>query len=217
MPKIILITSGSSDFGRAAAEEMADCGHRVFAGMRDPSGRNRERANALWAQSIEVIPIEMSDERSVEKCVDEVLARAGRIDVLVNNFDLESMQDFEELQPDQMLAIFDANVVGMFRSARAVLSPMRRQGGGLIVNVGETVWRVHAHRQTLLAACQRTLEALTDALRLAAAELGIRTVLFVPRLPLARAKDVAWKINATTGWDGDRATLRELVDESAPG
>lgn len=211
--KIILITSGNSEFGRAAAEEMADCGHRVFAGMRDPSGRNRERANALWAQSIEVIPIELCDERSVERCVDEVLVRAGRIDVLVNNFDLEAMQGLGGLAPDQMLAIFDVNVAGMFRIARAVLPSMRLQGGGLIVNVGETVWRVHADHQTLIAACELTLEALTDALRFGAAELGIRTVLFLPHSARTRTKEAGWKITAPTGRTGYRSRLRQLVDE----
>ena len=66
MSKTILITGAGSGFGRDAAETVASAGHRVFASMRDPAGRNRERANALWAKGIDVVALNVTDDTSVE-------------------------------------------------------------------------------------------------------------------------------------------------------
>ncbi len=74
MPKTIMITGAGGDFGLAAAAMLAQVGHRVVAAMRDPSGRNRERANALWAQAIHVLAMDVTDDSSVERGVRETLA-----------------------------------------------------------------------------------------------------------------------------------------------
>jgi NAD(P)-dependent dehydrogenase (short-subunit alcohol dehydrogenase family) len=101
MPKTILITGASTGFGRDAAETLARAGHTVFASMRDPKAKNRENAEALRKQGIEVVELDVSSDASVDRAVKDVLAGTGRIDVLVNNAGVASAGVTEAFTPDQ--------------------------------------------------------------------------------------------------------------------
>src|SRR5208283_3138217 len=89
--KVVVVTGASTGFGRLIAETLARRKYRVFATMRDLSGRNAPAAaeiRALTAREsllLEPLEIDVTDDASVEQGVNEVIARAGRIDVLVNN------------------------------------------------------------------------------------------------------------------------------------
>src|SRR6202035_637259 len=136
MSRTILITDASTGFGRDTAETLARAGHIVFASMRDPQGKNREHAQTLRKQGIEVVELDVSSDTSVDQAVKEVLARAGRIDVLVNNAGVASAGVTEAFTPDQAKVIFNTNVVGLLRTIRSVLPAMRNRRDGLIINVG---------------------------------------------------------------------------------
>ena len=85
MSKTILITGASTGFGYDTAETLTRAGHTVFASMREPQAKNREHAETLRKQGTEVVELDVSSDASVERAVKEVLARASRIDVLINN------------------------------------------------------------------------------------------------------------------------------------
>ena len=142
MPKTILITGASTGFGRDTAETLARAGHSVFASMRDPQAKNREHAEPLREQGIEVVELDVSNDASVDRAVKEVLARAERIDVLINNAGIASAGVTEAFTPDQAKMVFNTNVVGLLRTTRAVLPAMRKQGEGLIINIGSILGRV---------------------------------------------------------------------------
>src|SRR5580704_14169653 len=122
--KTILITGTSTGFGRDTAETLARAGHTVYASMRDLQAKNRENAETLRKQGIEVVELDVSEDASVDKAVDEVLARAGRIDVLINNAGIASAGVTEAFTPDQAKVIFNTNVVGLLRTIRSVLPAM---------------------------------------------------------------------------------------------
>src|SRR6185437_16250380 len=117
-------------------------GHTVFASMRDPQAKNRDHARTLREQGIEIVELDVSSDASVDLAVKAVLARAGRIDVLVNNAGIASAGVTEAFTPDQAKIVFNTNVVGLLRTTRAVLPAMRGQGDGLIVNIGSILGRV---------------------------------------------------------------------------
>ena len=185
MPKTILITGAGSDFGLAAASTLAQAGHRVVAAMREPSGRNRERANALWAQAIHVLAMDVTDDASVERGVRETLAKAGQIDVLVNNASITVFGAIEASTCDQARAVFDTNVVGLLRAIRAVLPAMRRERDGLIVNVGSALGRVTLPHLGLHSASNAAVEVISDALQHELRSFGVETVLLQPSADLA--------------------------------
>src|SRR5947209_20359084 len=127
MSKRILITGSSSGFGRDAAETPHRAGHTVYASMRDAQGKNREAAEALRKLGIKTVELDVSDDASVEAGVKNVLAEAGKIDVLVNNAGIASAGVTEAFTTEQAKVIFDTNVIGLLRVTRAVLPPKRQQ------------------------------------------------------------------------------------------
>ncbi len=178
--KSILITGAASGFGRDTAEILARGGHNVFASMRDVNSRHRDQANALRKQGIAVVELDVSNDASVDAAVKEVLARAGRIDVLVNNAGIASAGVTEAFTADQAKVIFNTNVVGLLRTSRAVLPTMRAQGDGLIVNIGSILGRVTFPFFGIYGASKFAVEALTESLRYEVSQLGIEVVLVQP-------------------------------------
>jgi len=177
---VVLITGASTGFGRDTAETLKRAEHIVFASMRDPQLRNREHADALRKRGIEVVELDVTSDVSVEEAVRSVLAKAGRIDVLVNNAGVLSVGVTEAFTSEQAQALFNVNVFGLLRATRAVLPAMRSQRRGLIVNVGSIVGRVTFPFFGLYGASKFAIEALTDSLRYEVSQLGIEVVLVQP-------------------------------------
>jgi NAD(P)-dependent dehydrogenase (short-subunit alcohol dehydrogenase family) len=113
MNKVILITGTSTGFGRTAAETLAQRGYRVFASMRDISGRNAATAEALrslarregW--SLDVLEMDVTDDASVQQAVQQALDRAGRIDVVINNAGIGAQGITEAYPVEQFQQVFD--------------------------------------------------------------------------------------------------------------
>src|SRR3974390_3639830 len=134
--KTIMITGAGSGFGRATAEALARAGHLVFASMRDPDAKNRPHAQELRQEGMAVCELDISSDTSVDRAVKEVLADAGRIDVLINNAGIASAGITEAFTADQAKVVFNTNIVGLLRANRAVLPTMRAGGGGRVINIG---------------------------------------------------------------------------------
>ena len=176
MSKTILITGASSGFGRDTAETLHRAGHTVYASMRGVQGKNREAAEALRKLGIKTVELDVSDDASVEAGVENVLAEAGTIDVLVNNAGIASAGVTEAFTTEQAKAIFDTNVIGLLRVTRAVLPSMRRQHDGLIINLGSILGHVTFPFVGIYGASKFAVEALTDSLRYELSQLGVEVV-----------------------------------------
>jgi NAD(P)-dependent dehydrogenase (short-subunit alcohol dehydrogenase family) len=180
MSKNILITGASSGFGRDTAQTLAQAGHQVFASMRDVAGRNQPHAEALRAKGIHVVELDVTDDASVERGVTTVLEKAGRLDVLINNAGIGSAGISEAFTTEQLRALFDVNLFGIQRMLRAVLPTFRKQGEGLVVNIGSILGRVTLPFFGLYGASKFAIEALTDSYRYELSTLGIDVVLVQP-------------------------------------
>jgi NADP-dependent 3-hydroxy acid dehydrogenase YdfG len=180
MSKTILITGASTGFGHETAEALSRAGHAVFASMREPQAKNREHAERLRKHGTEVIELDVSSDTSVDRAVNEVLARASRIDVLINNAGVASAGITEAFTPDQAKSVFNTNVVGLLRTTRAVLPAMRRQADGLIISIGSILGRVTFPFFGIYGASKFAIEALTDSLRYEVSQLGIEVTLVQP-------------------------------------
>jgi len=208
MSKTILITGASTGFGRDTAETLAEAGHKVFASMRNPQAQNRDHATALRQKGIEVVELDVGSDASVEAAVKEVLSRARRIDVLVNNAGIASAGVTEAFTPEQAKVVFNTNVVGVLRTSRAVLPAMRRQGDGLIINIGSILGRVTFPFFGIYGASKFAVEALTDSLRYEVSQLGIDVALVQPS-----AYPTPMYANVQMPADAERATAYGAVGE----
>ena len=176
MSKTILITGASSGFGRDTAETLRRAGHTVYASMRGAQGKNLEAAEALRKLGIETVELDVSDDASVEAGVKNVLAKAGTIDVLVNNAGIGSAGVTEAFTAEQAKVVFDTNVIGLLRVTRAVLPSMRQKRDGLIINIGSILGRVTFPFLGIYGASKFAVEALTDSLRYEVSQLGVEVV-----------------------------------------
>jgi NAD(P)-dependent dehydrogenase (short-subunit alcohol dehydrogenase family) len=178
--KTVLITGASTGFGRDTAETLTSEGHRVFASFRDIVGRNKSHADALRAKDIEVVELDVTKNRSVESAVGNVLSLAGRIDVLINNAEIASAGVSEAFTPEQIRDLFEVNVFGVHRMLRAVLPTLRKQGDGLVINIGAILGRVTFPFFGLHGASKCAVEALTESYRYELSQLGVDVVLVQP-------------------------------------
>jgi NAD(P)-dependent dehydrogenase (short-subunit alcohol dehydrogenase family) len=184
--QVILITGASSGFGRVTAETLAHHGHTVYATVRDMTGKNQPVARELQrtAQAehtrLHVIELDVTDTDSVERAVQTVVGETGRLDVLVNNAGTFYGGITEGFTPEQATAQFDVNVIGILRMMRAALPQFRKQGRGLIINIGSIVGRVSFPFFGLYGATKYALEALTEGYRYELSQLGIDVALLQP-------------------------------------
>ncbi|WP_446744783.1 SDR family oxidoreductase [Silvibacterium acidisoli] len=180
MSKVILITGASAGFGFDAAETLAKAGHRVFASMRDVAGRNQEKAAALQANKIDVVELDVTTDASVNAAVAQVLKAAGRIDVLINNAGAGATGISEAYTSEQVTRLFDVNVVGVQRTSRAVLPTLRKQGEGLIINIGSVLGRTTLPFLGIYGATKFALDSITQSYRYEVAPFGVEVSLLQP-------------------------------------
>jgi NAD(P)-dependent dehydrogenase (short-subunit alcohol dehydrogenase family) len=184
--QVIIVTGASSGFGRLTVETLSRRGHTVFAGIRASAGRNRDAVEALHTLArtehlaLQVVDLDVNDDASTERAVQEVVAAAGRLDVVVNNAGVSFMGPLEAFTSEQAQQQFDTNVLGVLRMNRAALPRMRAQGSGLLLQVGSVVGRLAFPFMGLYAATKLALEGLTEAYRAELAGLGVDAVIVEP-------------------------------------
>jgi NAD(P)-dependent dehydrogenase (short-subunit alcohol dehydrogenase family) len=181
MMATVLITGCSSGFGLLAALQFARKGDRVFASMRDLArSADLDRAAEAEGLSIEKVRLDVTDEASVREAVQQVVAAAGRIDVLVNNAGIGHHGPLEETDDDEAREIFDTNFFGAMNVVRQVAPLMRRQGSGTIVNVSSLAGRVPPPFGGVYSASKFALEAASEALYFELHPFGVRVLLIEP-------------------------------------
>ena len=174
--QVILVTGCSSGIGRATALEASRRGHRVFA-----SARNRaDLADLERRDNLTALALDVTDPASVRAAVELVLARAGRIDALVNNAGYAQYGAVEEVTPEEWRAVFDVNFFGLLDVTRAVLPPMRAARRGTIVLISSLGGRVSVPFASPYCASKHAVEAVADALRVETAPFGVRVATVEP-------------------------------------
>ena len=169
--KIILVTGASSGMGLAAATRLHNSGYRVFGSLRQDN---------LPAAVFETVRMDVCDEGSVQACVADISARAGRIDAVVNCAGFGICGAVEDTSIPEARAQFDTNFFGVLRVCRAVLPHMRARRSGLIVNISSLGGVIAAPFHGLYCASKFAIEGVTEALRMEVAPFGVRVVLVEP-------------------------------------
>ncbi|MEW6450929.1 MAG: oxidoreductase [Pseudomonadota bacterium] len=171
-PEVALVTGASSGIGHATAKALQSAGFRVFGTSR--------RATNESADGVTMLTCDVTDDASVAKLANDVLARAGRIDLLVNNAGIGLLGGAEESSIAQAQALFDVNVFGVLRVTNAVLPTMRRQGKGRIVNLSSVLGLIPAPYSALYASTKHAIEGYSESLDHELRSFGIRVVLVEP-------------------------------------
>jgi NAD(P)-dependent dehydrogenase (short-subunit alcohol dehydrogenase family) len=174
--KVVLITGGTSGFGKASVDYLAHHGHRAYGTSRRADFRATQRSPRFP----QIIPMDVCDTASIEAAVEFVLQREGRLDVLINNAGFALAGAIEQTSIDEAKAQFETNFFGVHRVCRAVLPAMRDQGSGLIVNIGSMAGLITLPFQGFYCGSKYALEAFTEALRMEAKPFGVQVTLVDP-------------------------------------
>lgn len=152
--KIAVLTGGTSGIGMQTALALKNAGYTVYELSRRAQGI--EGLNHLVA--------DVTDEAAVKKAVDEIVAREGKIDVLVNNagFGISGAVEFTKTEDAKRL--FDTNFFGMVNMNRAVVPVMREAGQGRIVNISSVAGQIPIPFQTYYSAAKAATNSYTMAL-----------------------------------------------------
>lgn len=166
--KSILITGASSGFGYLGALHYARLGAKVIASMR---GLPRKEADELKAEAakekldIHIIQIDVTSDEQVADGVEEAERIAGGpLDILINNAGVGYAGPIELQDMQATALIFDTNVYGPHRMARAVLPGMRKAKRGLIFNISSQLGRVIVPSSGHYSPTKFALEAMSEAM-----------------------------------------------------
>jgi NAD(P)-dependent dehydrogenase (short-subunit alcohol dehydrogenase family) len=171
--EVALVTGASSGIGEATAERLAEAGYQVFGTSR--------RAVSSGRRSFEMLTLDVTSDRSVDAAVAEVIQRAGRIDLLVNNAGFGvAPAAAEESSIEQAQSIFDTNFFGIVRMTRATVPQMRKQGRGRIINIGSVLGFMPMPYGALYAATKHAIEGYSESLDHELRTRGIRVSVIEP-------------------------------------
>jgi short-subunit dehydrogenase len=179
--RVALVTGASSGIGAATARAFAAAGMRVALCARRKD-RLEQLAADLAGQGSEasVHAVDVTDPLAVRAMMDEVAARWGRLDVLVNNAGRGFSATLEQTSAEELRALVELNVVAVLGVTQVALPIMRRQGSGHIINISSIVGRRAVPYRAAYSATKFALGALSEALRVELTGTGITVTLVYP-------------------------------------
>ncbi len=181
--KVVFITGASGGIGLATARRFAAERAKLAIVARSTDALER-LSKELAQQGHEALPLtaDVRDASQVRRAVEAAVSHFGRLDVLINNAGQAAAGTIADVDPADFRQIIDLNVFGPLAAMQAVIPVMRRQGGGLIINVSSMVTRMHIPGLAAYAATKSALNMLSDTARVELAPDNIRVVSVYPRM-----------------------------------
>ena len=173
--RVALVTGASSGIGQATALRLHEAGFVVYG-----VARRTDRMQDLREHGIKTLAMDVTDEESAALGVKQIVAEAGRIDVLVNNAGYGSYGAVEDVSLDEARHQFEVNLFGAARLIQLVLPAMRTRRSGTIINITSMGGKIYTPFGAWYHGTKFALEALSDCLRLETKPFGIDVVVIEP-------------------------------------
>ena len=179
--KVAIVTGSSSGIGFETSVLLARNGFHTYAAVR-----NLDKSQSLIdiakkdGLSIQVIELDVSNDKSVKDAINKVLSENKRIDVVVNNAGYALVGSFEDLSMDEIKSQFETNFFGVIRVIQAILPTMRNQRNGRIVNVSSMGGRIAIPLDPAYHGTKFALEGLSESLQYELEQFGIKIIIIEP-------------------------------------
>jgi NAD(P)-dependent dehydrogenase (short-subunit alcohol dehydrogenase family) len=179
--KVAIITGSSSGIGFETSLILARNGFHTYAAVR-----NLDKSQPLIDMakkdglSIQVIELDVSNDKSVKDAINRVLSENKRIDVVVNNAGYALVGSFEDLSMDEIKSQFETNFFGAIRVIQAILPSMRNQRNGRIVNLSSMGGRMAIPLDSAYHGTKFALEGLSESLQYEVEQFGIKIIIIEP-------------------------------------
>jgi NADP-dependent 3-hydroxy acid dehydrogenase YdfG len=182
--KVVWITGASSGIGEAIALEMSGQGAKLVLSARRESELERVKeacvASGAPADSIFVLPLDVTDEASMTDKVNAASAQWGRIDMLFNNAGISQRSLCVDTDMETYRRLFDVDVFGQIALTKAVLPLMIAQGNGHLAVTASVAGKIGAAKRTGYCAAKHAMMGFFDALRTEVTRQGIRVTTITP-------------------------------------
>lgn len=178
--KNALVTGGSRGIGRAIVERLAASGMDVTFTYLGNEAAAQEVIAANPGLAITAVKVDARDSAAVTACVDALIERVGRIDVLVNNAGVIRDNLLPLLEDADLAAVFDTNITGVFHFCRAVVPFMMSKRSGRIINISSVSADKGGRGQTNYSASKGAINSFTKALAVEVGKRGIRVNAVAP-------------------------------------
>jgi NAD(P)-dependent dehydrogenase (short-subunit alcohol dehydrogenase family) len=181
--KIAIVTGANSGFGLLSSIELAACGYKVVATMRDVS-KSEELVDCAIARGVEslitILPLDVTSADSIQKFKDEIIPGYNSIDLLLNNAGFAIGGFAEEVDLQEYREQFETNVFGVMAVTKVVLPFMRKQRKGKIINMSSISGRVGFPGLSPYVSPKHALEGYSESLRLELKPFGVEVFLIEP-------------------------------------
>lgn len=176
-----LITGGSDGIGKATALRLAKKGAHVVICARRAEKLEQARTEIEKAGgTVETISLDVSDVTTFEAVIKDVVAKHGRLDMLVNNAASTHYAPISELTYDHWRKDFAVNADAVFVGTKAAMAEMAKTGGGSIVNVSSSCGIRAAHNMSAYSASKAALTHFSACAAIEGAQSNIRVNVVVP-------------------------------------
>ncbi|GAB2776480.1 SDR family oxidoreductase [Salinimicrobium soli] len=170
-PKVVFITGASSGIGKAIADFLISKDFIVYGTSRNPQ---------KYSVDFPLVALDVTKPESIKNAVSEVVSKAGRIDVLVNNAGVGITGPIEETPDEEIKKAFDTNYFGPINVIKAVLPEMRKVGGGLVINITSIAGYMGLPYRGIYSASKGALELTTEAFRMELRDFNIQMTNVAP-------------------------------------
>ncbi|HET8885810.1 MAG TPA: SDR family oxidoreductase [Salinimicrobium sp.] len=170
--KVVFITGASSGIGKAIATFLSSKNYIVYGTSRNP----KQQSNLPY----QLIPLNVSENQSIEDAVDFIVQKQGKIDILINNAGVGITGPIEETPEAEIKKAFDVNYNGPINVIKAVLPFMRKQKSGFIINITSIAGYMGLPYRGIYSATKGALEITSEALRMEVKDFNIKIVCVAP-------------------------------------
>lgn len=172
MSKVVLVTGASSGIGLSTASLLAAKGFKVYGTSRRPSKEA--------SKDFSMIALDVTLQESIGQCIDEIVKKEGRIDILINNAGMGITGPIEDTPIEEMKKVFDTNFFGATAVIQAVLPVMRKNKSGFIINITSIAGYMGLPFRGIYSATKGAFELTMEALRMEVKEFNIRVCNLAP-------------------------------------
>ena len=176
--KTALVTGGNGGIGLGMAKALAEAGARLAIAGRDE--KKNSAAVAELGDGAFSLVVDLRNEKQCRASVDEAARRLGRLDILVNNAGMNIRKPPQDLSLADWNEVMETNLTSAFVASQAAYLPMRRAGGGKIINIGSMMSVFGAAYLAPYAASKAGIVQLTKALASAWAKDNIQVNAVLP-------------------------------------
>jgi len=186
MNRVVLITGASAGIGKETAKLLLQKGYVVYG-----AARRIEQMHDIAQLGAHILSLDITQDTSIQACIDTIISEQGRIDVLINNAGYGSYGAIEDVPIQEAKRQFEVNVFGLARITQLVLPYMRNQKHGYIVNISSVAGKTYSPLGGWYHASKHALEGLSDSLRFEVAPFGIHVIIIEPGLIQTEWGDIA--------------------------